>query len=115
MSFNIGTIIGLLGLVISAVLWAIACNKQRGNGYAAWLNSFFPNHPDPPFFTSGSVLRAGFLMGIFVLLSLKNIQAADISSTTTGGSWSAGATWVGGSVPSAGDNEIGRASCRERV
>ena len=210
MSFNIELIIGLLGLVISAVLWAIAFNKQRNNSYAVWLNSFFQgslsptcnpltniaskllnavcaglvqnslrnclhfslfdffgfprtpkearnnkkspfragvnflilvinanfkqfltdlksflfpsgvgprsvnplsssstcksNHPDTPFFLSGSVLRAGFLMGIFVLLSLKNIQAADISSTTTGGSWSAGATWVGGIVPSAGDN-----------
>ena len=43
-------------------------------------------------------------MGIFVVLSFSNLDAATIISTGTGGAWSNPATWVGRAVPVDGDD-----------
>ncbi|BBE18698.1 internalin [Aquipluma nitroreducens] len=43
-------------------------------------------------------------MGIFVVFSFSNLDAATIISTGTGGAWSNPATWVGRTVPVAGDD-----------
>ena len=62
------------------------------------------SRPDFYALLSGSVQKAGFLLGIFVMLSFSQVKAVTISSTGTGGNWSAAATWVGSSVPVAGDD-----------
>lgn len=43
---------------------------------------------------------------LFLLLSSMQIQAATITSTSTGGTWATASTWVGGVVPAAGDTVI---------
>ena len=62
------------------------------------------SRPDFRALLSGSVQRAGFLLGIFVVLSFANINAATIKSTASGGNWSSGTTWIGGVVPLNGDD-----------
>ena len=62
------------------------------------------NRPDFHALFSGSVQKAGLLLGIFVFLSIGQVEAATISSTGSGGNWSKGATWIGGVVPANGDN-----------
>lgn len=55
-------------------------------------------------FLPGSVKRAGFLMGIFILFPFIQLRAASISSTALGGNWSNPATWVGNVIPGSGDD-----------
>lgn len=51
------------------------------------------------------------LMGVFVfifaisvfLVSVPKAEAATVTSTATGGDWTTGSTWVGGSVPANSD------------
>ena len=62
------------------------------------------SRPDFRALLSGSVQKAGFLLGIFVVFSFSNLDAATIISTGTGGAWSNPATWVGRTVPVAGDD-----------
>ena len=62
------------------------------------------SRPDFRALLSGSVQKAGFLLGIFVVFSFSNLDAATIISTGTGGAWSNPATWVGRAVPVAGDD-----------
>ena len=62
------------------------------------------SRPDFRALLSGSVQKAGFLLGIFVVLSFSNLDAATIISTGTGGAWSNPATWVGRAVPVDGDD-----------
>ena len=62
------------------------------------------NRPDFHALFSGSVQKAGLLLGIFILLSFGQLLAATISSTGNGGNWSNGSTWVGGVIPANGDN-----------
>ena len=62
------------------------------------------NRPEFSAFLSGSVKKAGFLLGIFVILcSATSSIAADISSVQSG-VWSSTSTWQGGQIPGPGDN-----------
>ena len=52
----------------------------------------------------GLVKKAGFLLGIFVVLSsFHSLSAANITSVQSG-TWSNTSTWQGGVIPGAGDN-----------
>ena len=55
-----------------------------------------------------STLRILTIISILFLIMGANFRAysATITSTTTGGLWSVGTTWVGGSAPSPTDNAI---------
>ena len=47
-------------------------------------------------------MKKALLLGLFVIVSISSVSFAQITSAATG-KWSAGATWVGGVVPSGGD------------
>ncbi|WP_333599985.1 beta strand repeat-containing protein, partial [Flavobacterium sp.] len=57
-----------------------------------------------------NTLRGSFsknrITSLLLLLSAFGVQAATITSTATGGTWSTGSTWVGGVAPATGDTVI---------
>src|SRR5215217_3683074 len=50
-------------------------------------------------------LKFALFISFLALLSFSSLGAT-ISSTTSGGNWSAATTWVGGVVPTAGDDVV---------
>ncbi len=59
------------------------------------------------YLTNGAIMKSflyWYLTVVFILLNSYTLNAGIISTTGTGGAWSATATWAGGVVPGSGDD-----------
>ncbi len=55
---------------------------------------------------TGNKIKSVFVLFLFLIISAFNSNAQTITSSVSGGNWSAGASWIGGIVPTAGSNVI---------